>query len=84
MVDQVQRIDRRTLRADIAPREVPDRDKERLIIDMVIRYRVTDPVQFRKTLRNEATALERLKTITYSACGTPSGSTTAPRSSERG
>ena len=67
MVDQVQRIDRRTLRADIPPREVPDRDKERLIIDMVIRYRVTDPVQFRKTLRNEATALERLKTITYSA-----------------
>ena len=67
LVDSLQRIDKRTLRADIPPREVPDKDKERLIIDVVIRYRIDDPVQFRKTLRNEATALERLKTITYSA-----------------
>lgn len=67
MVDSVQRIDRRTLRADIPPREVPDRDKERLIIDVVIRYQIEDPVQFRKTLRDENTALERLKDITYSA-----------------
>ena len=67
LADSIQRIDKRTLRADIPPREVPDQDKERLIIDVVIRYRIEDPVQFRKTLRNEATALERLKTITYSA-----------------
>ena len=65
--DQVQRIDKRTLRADIPAREVPDQDKERLIIDTVIRYRITDPLQFRKTLRNEATAHERLQSITYSA-----------------
>ena len=66
-IDSVQRIDKRTLRADIPPREVPDRDKERLLIDTVIRYRITDPLQFRKTLRNEATAVERLETIIYSA-----------------
>ena len=66
-IDTVQRIDRRTLRSDIPPREVPDRDKERLIIDTVIRYQITDPVQFRKALRNEATAHERLQSITYSA-----------------
>ena len=66
-IDSIQRIDKRTLRADIPPREVPDRDKERLIIDIVIRYRITDPLQFRKTLRNEANAHDRLQTITYSA-----------------
>ena len=66
-IDSIQRIDRRTLRADIPPREIPDRDRERLIIDIVIRYQITDPLQFRKSLRNEATALERLKDITYSA-----------------
>ena len=66
-IDTVQRIDRRTLRADIPPREVPDQDKERLIVDTVVRYAITDPLQFRKTLRNEATAHERLQTITYSA-----------------
>ena len=66
-IDTVQRIDRRTLRADIPPREVPDQDKERLIIDIVLRYRISDPLEFRKQLRNEATALERLQTITYAA-----------------
>ena len=66
-IDSVQRIDRRTLRADIPAREIPDRDKERLIIDMVVRYRIADPLAFRKSLRNEATARERLQTIMYSA-----------------
>ena len=66
-IDSVQRIDRRTLRADIPPRQVPDKDKERLIIDTVIRYQITDPLAFRQTLRNEATAYERLQTIIYSA-----------------
>ena len=66
-LDSVQRIDRRTLRADIPPREVPDRDKERLIIDTVVRYRITDPLSFRKTLRREATARNRLEQIMYSA-----------------
>ena len=65
--DSIQRIDKRTLRADIPPREVPDRDKERLIIDIVVRYEITDPLAFRRTLRNEATARERLQTIVYSA-----------------
>ena len=67
LVDSVQRIDRRTLRADIPPREVPDQDKERLIIDTVIRYQITDPLAFRIALRNEATAKKRLQTIIYSA-----------------
>ena len=66
-LDSIQRIDRRTLRADIPPREVPDQDKERLIIDSVIRYQITDPLAFRIALRNEATARERLQTIIYSA-----------------
>ena len=67
LIDSVQRIDRRTLRADIPPREVPDQDKERLIIDSVIRYEITDPLAFRVALRNEATAKERLQSIIYSA-----------------
>ena len=66
-IDSVQRIDRRTLRADIPPREVPDRDKERLIIDILVRYQINNPLAFRETLRNEATAHERLQTIMYSA-----------------
>ena len=67
LIDTVQRIDRRTIRVDIPPREVPDQDKERLIVDFVARYEVTDPLQFRKALRNEATAQERIQNILYSA-----------------
>ena len=46
---------------------MPDRDKERLIVEPVVRYRIIDPLQFRKTLRNEATAQERIQNIMYSA-----------------
>ena len=67
IIDNVQRIDKRTIRADIPPRAVPDQDKQRLIIDYIVRYRITDPLQFRKTLRNEATAQERIQNIMYSA-----------------
>ena len=66
-IDSIQRIDRRTLRADIPAREVPDRDKERMIINSVVRYEITDPLAFRRSLRNEATAYQRLQNIMYSA-----------------
>ena len=66
-IDSISRIDKRTLRADIPPRQVPDKDKERLIIDIVIRYQITNPVPFHQTLRTKATAKERLQNIVYSA-----------------
>ena len=66
-MDSISRIDKRTLRADIPARQVPDRDKERLIIDTVIRFQITDPLAFHQTLRTKATAKERLQNIVYSA-----------------
>ena len=66
-IDSVQFISKRTLRADVPPREVPDQDKERLIIDFVVRYQIVVPVAFRKTLRNEETAKERISVIMFSA-----------------
>lgn len=66
-IDSLQRIDKRSLRADIPPREIPDKDKERLIVDVVLRYRITNPLEFRAQLRDESTALDRLQQITYSA-----------------
>ena len=66
-IDTIQRIDKRTLRADIPPRAVPDRDRERLTIDNVVRYKIVDPVAFRVALRNEETAFNRIQTVMYSA-----------------
>ncbi len=65
-VDTVVRLDKRILRIDARPVSMPDRDKENLIIDIYARYRITDPVQFRKTLQTEVTARNRLGDIVTS------------------
>ena len=45
---------------------MPDQDKENLVIDIYARYRITDPVQFRKTLQTEGNARSRLGDIVTS------------------
>jgi len=65
-VDTVVRLDKRILRIDAPPVSMPDQDKENLVIDIYARYRITDPVQFRKTLQTESTARSRLGDIVTS------------------
>ncbi len=65
-VDTVVRLDRRILRIDAPPVSMPDQDKENLVIDIYARYRIVDPVQFRKTLQTEGNARSRLGDIVTS------------------
>ena len=65
-VDTVVRLDKRVLRIDAPPVSMPDQDKENLVIDIYARYRITDPVQFRKSLQTESTARSRLGDIVTS------------------
>ena len=65
-VDQVIRLDKRILRIDGPPESMPDKEKQNLIIDSYARYRIVDPVQFRKTLTTEANARSRLGDIVNS------------------
>ena len=65
-VDTVVRLDKRILRIDAPPVSMPDREKENLVIDIYARYRITDPVQFRKTLQTENNARSRLGDIVTS------------------
>ena len=65
-VDTVVRLDKRILRIDAPPVSMPDQDKENLVIDIYARYRITDPVQFRKALQTESTARSRLGDIVTS------------------
>ncbi len=65
-VDTVVRLDKRILRIDAPPVSMPDQDKENLVIDIYARYRITDPVQFRKTLQTEGNARSRLGDIVTS------------------
>ena len=66
-VDTVVRMDKRILRIDAPPVSMPDQDKENLVIDIYARYRITDPVQFRKTLQTEINARSRLGDIVTSS-----------------
>ncbi len=65
-VDVITRLDKRVLRIDAQPAALPDRDKQNLIIDLYARYRITDPIQFRKTLQTETNARSRLADIVIS------------------
>jgi modulator of FtsH protease HflC len=65
-VDVITRLDKRILMIDAQPAALPDRDKQNLIIDVYSRYRIVDPVQFRKTLQTEIFAESRLADIVIS------------------
>ena len=65
-VDTVVRFDKRLLRIDADPESMRDSKKENLVIDSYARYRILDPVQFRKTLISEANAFSRLGDIVNS------------------
>ncbi|MDE2843397.1 MAG: protease modulator HflC [Chloroflexota bacterium] len=65
-VDTVVTFDRRVLRIDAPAASMPDKEKQNLIIDSYARYRIVDPVQFRKTLQTEINASSRLGDIVTS------------------
>ena len=65
-VDTVVTFDRRILRIDAPPASMPDKEKQNLIIDSYARYRIVDPVPFRKTLQTEINASSRLGDIVTS------------------
>lgn len=65
-VDTVVRFDRRLLRIDADPESMRDSKKENLVIDSYARYRILNPVLFRKTLISEDNAFSRLGDIVNS------------------
>ncbi len=65
-VDSVVRFDRRLLRIDADAEAMRDVEKQDLTIDSYARYKINDPVQFRKTLITEENAVSRLGDIVNS------------------
>jgi modulator of FtsH protease HflC len=66
LVQNVLWFDRRLLEYDASPRDVLTRDKQQLVVDNYARWRIVDPLQFYRTVRNEAGAQSRLDDIIYS------------------
>jgi membrane protease subunit HflC len=60
IIQSVVYLDKRVLDYDARSVEVPTRDQKQLIVDAFARYRIVDPLEYFKAVRNEATAHGRL------------------------
>jgi membrane protease subunit HflC len=65
-VQNVMMFDRRLLEYDASPRELLTKDKQQLVVDNFARWRILDPLQFYRTVRDEEGARSRLDDIIYS------------------
>jgi membrane protease subunit HflC len=76
-VEHVLKFDRRNLGFEADQEEVIAADQERLVVDAFLRYRISDPLQFYRTLRDDHTAAGRLEPLVNSALRQVLGSTTS-------
>ena len=60
-------LDKRNQVLEAHQEEVISADQERLVVDAFVRYRISNPLQFYRTLRNETTAADRLEPLINSS-----------------
>lgn len=65
-VQGVTYFDRRILDQATSPKEILTRDKQQLVVDNYTRWRIVDPLQFVRSVRDENGAQSRLDDIVYS------------------
>jgi membrane protease subunit HflC len=65
--ESVLKFDRRNIELNANEEEVTAADQERLVVDAFVRYRITDPRQFYRTLGQESVAKDRLESIVNAA-----------------
>jgi len=65
--EQVITFDKRNQSLDVDKEEVIAADQERLVVDAFMRYRITDPLQYYRTLGDADTAHDRLQRVVNSA-----------------
>ncbi|HXA39678.1 MAG TPA: protease modulator HflC [Phenylobacterium sp.] len=75
-VENVIKFDRRNLALEADQEEIIDADQQRLVVDAFLRYRISDPLQYYRTLRNEQIAQDRLERLVNSSLRQVLGSTT--------
>jgi len=65
-VQVVKRFDRRIVVSDAPQAEYLTQDKKRLVADPVTRWRISDPLKFFKTVRDESGARARINDLVFS------------------
>jgi len=76
-LENVVKLDRRNLALEADQEEVLTSDQQRLVVDAFLRYRISDPLQYYRTLRDERTAQDRLERLVNSSVRQVLGSATA-------
>jgi membrane protease subunit HflC len=76
-MEQVIKLDRRNIALEAAQEEINTADQQRLVVDAFIRYRISDPLQFYRTLRDEQTASDRIERLLNSSLRQILGSATS-------
>jgi membrane protease subunit HflC len=60
-------LDKRNQAVDAEKEELMSADQQRLVVDAFVRYRIANPLQYYRTLRNEDQAADRLKLLINSS-----------------
>ncbi|MBS0331468.1 MAG: protease modulator HflC, partial [Proteobacteria bacterium] len=66
-LENVVTLDRRNQAMEADQEEIVTGDQERLVVDAFLRYRISDPLQYYRTLRDEHTAQDRLERLVNSS-----------------
>jgi len=66
-LENVIKFERRNLALEADQEEVLTSDQQRLVVDAFLRYRISDPLQYYRTLRDERTAQDRLERLVNSS-----------------
>jgi modulator of FtsH protease HflC len=66
-VENVIKFDRRNLSMEADQEEVTSADQQKLVVDAFLRYRISDPLQYYRTLRDEQIARDRLERLVNSS-----------------
>ncbi|WP_304190742.1 protease modulator HflC [Phenylobacterium aquaticum] len=85
-VENVVKVDKRNLPLIADKEEIIDVNQKRLVVDAFVRYRIANPLQYYRTLRNETIAQDRIERLVNSSLRQILGSATTEQivSSQRG
>lgn len=76
-LENVIKLDKRNLALEAEQEEIISADQERLVVDAFVRYRINDPLQYFRTLRDERTASDRIERLVNSSLRQILGSATS-------
>ena len=76
-VESVVLLDKRNQAIDARREEVISRDQQRLVVDAFVRYRISNPLEFYRTLRGETNAAGLIEPLINSSLREVLGTTTA-------